>query len=1259
MAIKKFRNLLLSTALAGTLTACGGGGGGGGVPISFSPPSVPSLNLSTNIFGTSSSVISLVKRLSADQIVDASEAVEAFKFVQKYNGTFDTTVLKNYNIVIDGKSMDLEKGWFALVGYTKKYYEGKESFWNNLIKDKTYDDTNEHFVAIEKQLQDDVKKTNLVDTLYATGKAEIDRTETKPRVLLSTTTGAPYKTGATQVIPGTEWTLTTSTPLTPVTISTDTVRQVIGGEVFDVTTTVTRTDSNNTYSRIDTVNEAQARKVYNKYEVTTETYFTNGDKKVTVSYQTDEITESLASVSSTTTTTKTETVTGTNVSTVTRNPVANTVVSTVSIAPIVVAVPVESSPYVTTTYTDGSSIETITISDPVLTYTYTTNVVDTDNGDGTKTRKTYSITHTTSTKSRSKSIDFIRTFTDVTKKDITTTTTTTPVTRVTYLNGDVQDIQGTPSTAVETNTVIVSESTRTETINVSTASMDPITETTDNNPGVLVSTETISTAYTDADPNLGTRTPGYSTDKTTYETDEYKGVITGGSIQNYSRDQIKASEAYARGWTGKGVKIAVADTGYDTDHSEFAGQVFATKDYTGTGMEDAHGHGTHVLGTMVAKKDGTGIHGVAFDATAAVIKIGNSSYVDTSAAATGFSWAADQGAVAGNLSANTNYDSYFRNSLTALSDGTYKSTDSRYNYGAGVFYNMQDPTEWKAATDKGIVIVNSAGNQGLAVSANPGYFATAVDSNGDLLLGGKMLIVGAVDRNNNITSWSNKAGHICQSVDAGSGTCNDRYKVSDFYILAPGYTWSAKNDGTYSGMSGTSMAAPIVTGSVAVISQMWPYMKGENLVKLLTTTACKSSCITGYNVNIHGSGLLDLEKATRPVGAVGIPTTGRTTSSVSTVSLSGTGGSGSSLSALSNSTALSSVMIVDSFARDFYVDLTKGITVQDKRKFSDVRVAQYGASYLPFQQQYGNYEQGGQFPMFMEGLELGLYSDKDGNGDWSTNISKKFKLSDKFSIKTTAGTMSEQNTWLGNVTDGALAVGKNNTTNFGQLGLEYTLGTMSFTFDVAQGYTDVNTLSNSIISGVDTLETQSMKLGFEKKIDAETKWGITYSIPNRITKGSANLNIPYATTLSGDVVYDNVKTDMSAKTPERDIGVYYSHQGEGETDWKTSFSLEYRQNVAGVAGDNKFVPAFNVSKKFWGACMSFFGKRNERPGCQKIRAKEKLAKLSKQKGKEKEIADLKLKMIDIDMQIAKINGVSDKAIAKMEVDRKMALGWNR
>lgn len=931
----------------------------------------------------------------------------------------------------------------------------------------------------------------------------------------------------------------------------------------------------------------------------------------------------------------------------------NTVKTSEPLDAKVTAATTESAEYTETIYTDSEESTTSINGDPVVTESTQDVSTETDNRDGTITTVITRYTTTVTTTPVTIRTTKVRTFTDSIYKDITVTTTTTPQTKNTMIDGTVVIADGTATSTATTTKTLQRTQNREETIIVNEDTSNSTSENTDD--GVVVSTTTTSTAYTDADPNLGTRTTGYNTDKTTYETNEYLDKDANGNLQGWAnggKKQVKASDAYSRGWTGKGVTIAVADTGYDLDHSEFTGQVVATKDYTGTGIDDTHGHGTHVLGSVVAKKNGAGTHGVAFDSKAVVIKITNSNYANTSLAADGFSWAADNGASVGNISANSNYDVYFRNSLTALSDGTYKSTDDRYDYSNGQYYNMQTPTEWKAATDKDLIVVNSAGNQGLAVSANPGYFATAVDGNGDLVLGGKMLIVGAVDQNNNVASWSNKAGHICQVVVDNS--CTDTYKVSNFYILAPGWTYSTKNDGTYGTMAGTSMAAPYVTGGVALVRQMWPYMKGENVVKLLTTTANKS--ISGYNVNIHGAGVMDLEKATRPVGATGIPTTGRTTSSVSTVSLSSSGGSGSSLSALQNSTALSSVMIVDEFARDFYVDLTKGITVQDKRKYSDVQVAQYGAVYLPFQQQYGNYEQGGQFPVFMEGLEFGLYTDKDGNGDWSTNISKKFKLSDKFSIKTTAGTMNEQDTWLGNYTDGALAVGKNNVTNFGQLGVEYVLGTNTFTFDVAQGYTDVNTKSNSLISSVDTLETQSMKFGLERKIDSATRWGITYSIPNRITKGGTNLNVPYATTLDGEVIYDNVRTDLSATTPEKDIGVYFSHNGEGETDWKTSFSIEYRQNVAGVAGDDKIAPSLQISKKFYGACMKLFGMMNKKPGCEKVRLQKEIKKLSKKKGTEDKIAALKYQLLGVEKQIAHING-DKQTVAK--IDKELALGWKQ
>jgi subtilisin family serine protease len=172
-------------------------------------------------------------------------------------------------------------------------------------------------------------------------------------------------------------------------------------------------------------------------------------------------------------------------------------------------------------------------------------------------------------------------------------------------------------------------------------------------------------------------------------------------------------------------------------------------------------------------------------------------------------------------------------------------------------YQKPDIYRWKEVTDKGMVIVNSSGNtqnwvdtsgntrHGFQIAAQPGYFATVTDDSGNLILGGKVLIVGGVDSNTGaIASWSNWAGHLC--VNVVDNKCNDQYKVSDFYVLAPGWSYSTKNDGTYDTSAGTSMAAPFVTGQVAILHQMWPHMKGENLVRLVTTTADKN--INGYDV---------------------------------------------------------------------------------------------------------------------------------------------------------------------------------------------------------------------------------------------------------------------------------------------------------------------------------------------------------------------------------------------------------------------------
>lgn len=814
----------------------------------------------------------------------------------------------------------------------------------------------------------------------------------------------------------------------------------------------------------------------------------------------------------------------------------------------------------------GTQTTTVIMEKAISTTSNKDVVSNVTNKDGSITRTTRRIATTTVITPKVTTITAPKTVIGKVYANVITITITTPRTSK-IVNGKEVITAGKPVTRVGPAVKTFVRDVPTTSIIQVSVSRENITTSTDNTPGVLIATEIIPVGVTSTSVN-GTPTAGYNSNPSFYQTNEFKSGV--GSIVN-------ADKAYARGWTGKGVTVAVADTGYAINSTDLKGQVIATRDYTGTGINDTNGHGTFVLGEIVALRNNVGTQGIAYDSKAIVIKIGSGSSVNLSAASQGLAWAADQGAVVGNVSANSNYDSTFTKNLVSVGKGVYRSTDTRYNYSSGQYYNLQDPAEWKAVTDRGMIVVNAAGNQGLAVAANPGYFATVTDASGNLLLGGRMLIVGAADERGTPYSWSNKAGSICQNYITATSSCADKYKVSDFYLLAPGKTQSTGLNNNVTSMYGTSMAAPIVTGGVALVSQMWPYMKGENVVRLLTTTANKN--LPNYDPSTHGQGMLDLDRATQPVGAVGIPTSGRTTSAVNTATLNTSGGTGSALSSLKSTGALSNVMIVDEFSRDFYVNLSQGITVKDKRKISDVKVQQDGLSYLPFQQSYGNFYQGGEYTI-IDNLKVGMTSSPDFKGDWSSHVTNKFGMSPNFAVRTTLGTMSEQTTWLGNESSGALAVGKNNSTNFAQVGVDYVQDKNKWSVDLGRGYTNVNTTSNSLIKSVDTLQSQSLKIGFEQSLTDNSNWGITTGLPNYITRGSATVSIPYATSAEGDVLYNDVRANLKTRTPEKNLGLYYTERGESDMEWSMRYNAEYRKDVAGETGKNNLGFGIQVERRF-------------------------------------------------------------------------------
>jgi subtilisin family serine protease len=116
--------------------------------------------------------------------------------------------------------------------------------------------------------------------------------------------------------------------------------------------------------------------------------------------------------------------------------------------------------------------------------------------------------------------------------------------------------------------------------------------------------------------------------------------------------KVKAPQAWELGYTGKDIIVAVVDTGVDGTHPDLQGQLVQgyrplTGETLSPDMDSSFGgaHGTHVAGTIAAKRDETGVVGVAPDAKIMPIVIfEEDGYIGDDLVADGFLWAAEHGA---------------------------------------------------------------------------------------------------------------------------------------------------------------------------------------------------------------------------------------------------------------------------------------------------------------------------------------------------------------------------------------------------------------------------------------------------------------------------------------------------------------------------------------------------------------------------------------------------------------------------------------
>ena len=619
-------------------------------------------------------------------------------------------------------------------------------------------------------------------------------------------------------------------------------------------------------------------------------------------------------------------------------------------------------------------------------------------------------------------------------------------------------------------------------------------------------------------------------------------------------DKVGAPAAWSRGYTGEGSVIAIFDTGIDTDHNEFADSIIDMKCFTnvcerGLGtVEDGnkYGHGTHVAGIAAANLDGVGTTGVAPDADLLIGKLAyDSGFFQFNKIPDAMEWAVNNGADVVNISAGTRPSGSYKNSLTEISEGVYYSnmTFGDYNtLGYNQIFSTNGHGTAMIESMKGheTVMVLASGNDRLKVSSQESHIAL------DSEIGDRVLVVGMYDeRRKGLSKWSNAAGTICRELDA-DGTCKSDALISDRYIMAPGvYIAAPTNNGEYTTMTGTSMAAPHVAGAVAIVHQMWPHMTGANVSQLLLNTASTDG-INNYDSNVHGQGMLDLDEATQPQGAMGLATTGRIDGA--TVDLANSGAI--AMSGNTNISALSSIMAVDEYDRDYYFDANGMVNTIDTRTASATLAGQHG--FAP--DYYIGYNGGSIIPLSNAGTHIAL-NDTNGN----VSIVQQW---DKFSM----GLVNESESFLGNYANSELMkVDGSNTAYVGFTdSIDFNNG-INMWGSATIGATRLDVDNSSMLKSADIMMSNSATLGIKQTVDNET-FGFVASLPVSITGGNANFSIPTSVSSTGDISNTNMNSSLEMDNRELDLGLFYINTLTESTSFTAN--IELRNNYSGTSDNH-------------------------------------------------------------------------------------------
>ena len=352
-------------------------------------------------------------------------------------------------------------------------------------------------------------------------------------------------------------------------------------------------------------------------------------------------------------------------------------------------------------------------------------------------------------------------------------------------------------------------------------------------------------------------------------------------VVDYHTDAIHAAAAWAQGFDGAGVGVAVVDSGIAPVSDLNINNIVYTQDFTpGNGQgQDLYGHGTHVAGIIAGNGQGsTGpAYSYTFQGIAPQVNLINLRVLDQNGEGN------DSQVIAAIETAIQLKDTYNIRVLSlSLGRGVYES------------YTL-DPLcqAVEQAWASGIVVVVSSGNNGRNNDAGTNGYGTVTAPGNDpfVLTVGAMNTLGTPDRTDDVpASYSSKGptyldqvikpdlvapGNMIVSLYNPAETLSqdipENLLPNSAYIVGAGSSPSP----TYFVLSGTSMAAPMVSGAAALLLQQNPALTPDQVKARLMMTAFKNLVQaavatdpdTGQTFNLQadiftvGAGYLDIEAA--------------------------------------------------------------------------------------------------------------------------------------------------------------------------------------------------------------------------------------------------------------------------------------------------------------------------------------------------------------------------------------------------------------